>query len=85
MRCPVEELEIRVRGKVDRRWSDWLGGLQISHTEDGDTLLKGMIRDQAALQGLLLRLNGLNLSLVSFTSRPIMKTDIEPANSEHTL
>lgn len=59
--------EIRLRGRLDQRWVEWLGGLQISHADDGSTLLRGPVADQAALHGLLHQLRDLGLPLVSLT------------------
>jgi hypothetical protein len=49
----MEQVEIRVKGLIDHTWSDWLGDLDIIHTTDGNTLLSGPLRDQAALRGVL--------------------------------
>jgi len=57
--------EIRIKGHLDDRWSDWFGGLTITLEEDGDTLLTGPVIDQAALHGLLKRVRDLGLPLVS--------------------
>jgi hypothetical protein len=64
----MQEVEIRVRGQMDKSWADWFGGLTITHAENGETALTGPVRDQAALHGLLSRLAGLGLPLVSVTS-----------------
>ena len=55
---------IRVQGRLDPSWSDWLGGLQIVSQTDAETLFKGPIVDQAALHGILDRLYALNLPIV---------------------
>ena len=57
--------EIHVKGHLDDSWSDWLEGLEVRLLEDGEMVLFGQIRDQAALIGILNRLYGLNLSLLS--------------------
>jgi hypothetical protein len=57
--------EIRVRGHLDTSWSDWLDGMEVELLENGEMILSGRIRDQAALMGLLNRLYGLNLTLLS--------------------
>lgn len=57
--------QIRVRGELDPRFSDWFDGFSIDHTPDGDTLLSGMVVDQAALYGLLARCRDLGLTLIS--------------------
>ncbi len=63
----MQEIEIRVKGQIDRDWADWLGGLAISYTEHGDTILAGPVRDQAALYGLLEKLSKAGMQLLSFT------------------
>jgi hypothetical protein len=57
--------EIHVRGQLDESWSDWLEGLNVTLLENGDMILTGYIRDQAALMGTLNKLYGLNLTLLS--------------------
>jgi hypothetical protein len=66
----MEEIQVRVRGQIDDSWSDWLGGLTVSHTAEGDTILTGTVRDQSALYAVLYRLPVLGLHLVSVTSLP---------------
>ncbi len=44
---------------------NWLGGLLIVHTADGDTMLTGPVQDQAALFGLLMKIRDLSLTLAS--------------------
>jgi hypothetical protein len=57
--------QIRVRGAIDARWSEWFGGLAVCPQADGDTLLTGLVRDQAALHGLLAKIRDLGLPLIS--------------------
>ena len=57
--------EIRLKGHLDDRWADWFEGLAITLEEDGDTLLTGLVIDQAALHGLLKKVRDLGLPLVS--------------------
>jgi len=59
------EVEVRLKGYIDRDWSDWLKTTAVSHTPQGETLLTGRILDQSALYGLLSRLSSLGLHLVS--------------------
>lgn len=66
----MERIEIRVKGQLDRNWSDWFDGLSITHTESGETVLSGRIRDQAALRGLIFNLADLGLSLISVDTLP---------------
>lgn len=57
--------EIRVKGQLDSRWSEWLEGLEIRLLENGEMILFGPIIDQAALLGVLNKLSHLNLALLS--------------------
>lgn len=56
--------EIRVYGKLDPSWSEWLEGMTVRPLETGETLLTGPVADQAALHGLLNRIRDMNLKLV---------------------
>lgn len=63
---PTEEFyQIRVRGYLDAEWSEWFDRMTIAHEADGMTALTGVIVDQAALYGVLIRLRNLGLPLIS--------------------
>jgi hypothetical protein len=57
--------QIRVRGVIDSKWSDWFDGLSVFPQADGTTLLTGPVRDQSALHGLLAKIRDLGLPLLS--------------------
>ncbi len=57
--------EIRVKGHLDSQWSDWLEGMKIELLDNGEMILTGTVVDQAALMGILNKLNRLNLTLLS--------------------
>jgi hypothetical protein len=57
--------EIRLKGHLDDRWSDWFGGLTITLEDNGDTLLTGPVVDQAALHGLLKKVRDWGMPLIS--------------------
>ena len=61
--------EIRIKGHFSPFWSDWFGGLEITQMEGDETLISGLLVDQAALYGLLRRIRDLNLTLVSVSLR----------------
>ena len=56
--------EIRVRGNIDSSWSDWFDGFELTVQGD-ETNLVGNVIDQAALHGLLAKINDLGLTLIS--------------------
>ena len=65
----IEVCQIKVRGKLGTRWSDWFSDMTISYEIGGDgllvTTLTGAVVDQAALYGILWKLRDLNLTLIS--------------------
>ncbi len=63
-----EYYEIKVKGHLDQRWSDWFESMELKHLEGNETLLSGPLTDQAALHGLIERIRDLNLTLISVTS-----------------
>ena len=56
---------IRVKGSLDRKWSDWFDGFAITPQANDETLLTGPVADQAALHGLLAKIRDLGLPLLS--------------------
>jgi hypothetical protein len=57
--------QIRLKGQLSARWADWFGGMAVTLTEDGDTLLTGPVADQAALHGLLRKVRDIGIPLIS--------------------
>jgi hypothetical protein len=57
--------KIRLKGHLDREWTDWFEGLTVTLEEDGNTLLSGPVIDQAALHGLLKKVRDLGMPLLS--------------------
>ncbi len=57
--------EIRIKGHLDSRWSEWLDGLEFTLFDNGEMILTGTIVDQAALMGILGKLYHLNLAILS--------------------
>jgi hypothetical protein len=62
---PLVQYEIRVTGHLDPRWAAWFDGLSLLREDDGTTVIRGPIVDQAALHGVLQRLRDLGIPLVS--------------------
>lgn len=59
------QYEIRVEGQLDAAWQAWFDDLFITTTDDGNMTLCGLVADQAALYGILRRINKLGLRLIS--------------------
>jgi hypothetical protein len=57
--------QIRIKGHLALRWTEWFGGLIITLEDNGDTLLSGPVVDQAALFGLLRKVRDLGMPLLS--------------------
>jgi hypothetical protein len=75
--------QIRIKGQLDSQWTDWFEGLTIMLEENGDTLLTGLVVDQAALHGLLKKVRDLGMPLISVcTVEPGVEgtSKIKPSN-----
>ena len=55
---------IGVKGTLDAKWADWFDGLVLTSLADAETLLRGRLADQVALQGILNKINRLGLFLI---------------------
>ncbi|MGB7538664.1 MAG: hypothetical protein WBM17_09010 [Anaerolineales bacterium] len=65
------QVEIRIKGQIDKQWSEWFGGLAIGRSDPEETVLAGVVADQAALYGIISRLRDLGLHLSSVRSEEI--------------
>src|SRR6516162_8955962 len=61
--------EIRVEGVLDHRWAAWFGGLHVE-TDGTRTVISGLLTDQPALHGLLVKIRDLGLCLISVRRLP---------------
>src|SRR4051794_34195025 len=57
--------EIRLKGHLDDKWAEWFDGLTITRQDNGETRLRGLVVDQAALHGVLRKVRDLGLPLVA--------------------
>lgn len=57
--------EIKIRGRLDKRWADWFGGMTFTYEDEDTTTLRGIVPDQAALYGFLSGVRDLGLPLIS--------------------
>ena len=76
------EYRIRVEGRIGQRWLAWFDDLVISATDEEQagqipaiTTLTGVMRDQAALAGLLQKLYSLGLPLVEVRRMEVERVD----------
>ncbi|HYF61994.1 MAG TPA: hypothetical protein VD886_04220, partial [Herpetosiphonaceae bacterium] len=56
--------QIRISGHLGAEWADWFG-VAITPQANGDTLLTGVLLDQAALYGLIKKVRDVGLPLIS--------------------
>jgi hypothetical protein len=61
----MQRVEIRVRERLDQQWNEWLDGFTITYTEEDETIITGLVPDQAALYGLIGKLRDLGVKLIS--------------------
>ncbi len=73
----IDEYEIRVEGHLGPRWASWFDGMEISAEDDGTTVIRGPVVDQAALHGQLQKLRDIGIPLISLTQLP-------PTSEQHS-
>jgi hypothetical protein len=52
---------IRIKGHLAKRWTRWFEGLEVTQHPNVETLISGVVMDQAALHGTLNRIRDLGL------------------------
>lgn len=62
--------EICIEGHLSDHWSEWFEGLEIYDEPNHGTMLSGIFIDQAALFGILNKIQSLNLALISVKRLP---------------
>ena len=60
--------QIRIKGQLGAQWGAWFDGMTITQTANGETLIAGLVADQAALYGLLRKVRDLGLTLLALSS-----------------
>ena len=58
------KIEIHIKGQINEKWSDWFGGFTLT-PQTGETVLEGEVTHQAALHGILAKINELGLVILS--------------------
>jgi hypothetical protein len=71
--------QIKAQGQLDESWSEWFDQMTVTVECGTDglpvTILTGHLVDQAALHGILRRINDLNLPLLSVTQIDVDEKD----------
>ena len=62
---------------LDETWKEWFEGMIISPTENGSTLLTGVLNDSTALHSVLNKIRNLNMDLVSVSFKEVAENDDE--------
>ncbi len=71
--------EIRLQGHLGSHWASRFDGMTLTPLEDGTTLLRGPVADQAALHGLLRQLGDIGITLLS-----LQQHDRDPSTAATT-
>jgi hypothetical protein len=71
--------EIRLQGHLGSHWASRFDGMTLTPLEDGTTLLRGPVADQAALHGLLRQLGDIGITLLS-----LQQHDCDPSTAATT-
>jgi hypothetical protein len=57
--------QIRLKGQLGPQWAEWFDGLMVTLDTGGNTLLTGLVVDQAALYGVLKKVRDLGMPLLA--------------------
>lgn len=72
--------QLRIQGHLDEHWAAWFAGLTLVRDNDGTTILRGGVADQAELHGLLAKVRDLGATLISVTP---LDDDVPDSQSRH--
>jgi len=64
----MQLVTIKIKGEMDQSWSEWFEGFKIEHCGPDETVLTGLVADQAAFYGLIGKLRDLGVQLLSVYS-----------------
>jgi hypothetical protein len=59
----MQFVTIKIKGKLDESWAEWFEGFDLSCQEPDETILSGLVKDQADFYGLIGKLRDLGLQL----------------------
>lgn len=61
----MRKVEVRIKGYIDEHWSEWFQDFEVLPSNEGETIMVGKVKDQAALYGLIAKMRDLGLNLIS--------------------
>ncbi len=59
----MQHVEIRVKGQIKKGWSEWFGVLTIRYSECNETVLTGLVPDEAGLYGIIARIRDFGIAV----------------------
>jgi hypothetical protein len=59
---------IKIKGRMDESWSDCFEGIKITHQGSDETILSGIVADQASFYGLIGKLRDLGLQVLEIST-----------------
>ena len=68
------QCRIRVKGHLSTQWSTWFDGLAITNEEHDEAILTGVLADESALYGTLMKVRDLGLVLLA-VSRDALESE----------
>ena len=63
--------QITVKGHLDKKWEESFEGMSFTYEND-NTIITGVIIDEAKLHGMLILIRDLNLKLISVNTKNLM-------------
>jgi predicted mannosyl-3-phosphoglycerate phosphatase (HAD superfamily) len=63
------QIEIHLKGRINQQWAGWFDSLTSSFSGQDETVLTGIVADQAALYGIISHLRDLGLQLILVSSK----------------
>jgi len=64
----MQIITIRIKGEIDESWSECFEGFELTYPETDETVLTGLVEDQAAFYGLIGKLRDMGLQLLAVNS-----------------
>lgn len=58
---------IVLQGHINLDWSAWMVAADVTHSDDGSTVVIGQVSDQAALHGILTKIRDVGMVILSVT------------------